>query len=148
MDKERIEFLVREGRLRKRSIDTPRIKSLLASATENSSAVRKIRITDETATLVFREFYENIRQLGDAKWWSLGYEAMNHDVSMEILKEMNIRESLRLHNINRFRRTRNNANYRGYKVTKEQAMEIADFWDACGEDMIQKIKAYLRDRKI
>jgi len=146
MEKERVDFLVREGRVRKREADTPRIKSLLVSAKENSAVVRKINITDETATMVFREFYENIRQIGDAMWWSLGYEPVSHDVSMEILKEMNIREMLRLHNIDRFRRTRNNANYRGYKVTKEQAKEISDFWDACGEDMIQQIKISIRGK--
>lgn len=144
MNKARIEQFVRNGKLRIRSVDIPRIKSLLASAKENARAVKKIHINEENATLVFREFYESIRQIGDVRWWSSGYEPVaSHEVSMEILMEMKIKNSFMLRRLDRFRRIRNNANYRGYKVTVEQAKEISKFWDYCGVQLIKEIENYM-----
>ncbi len=143
MDRARISQLIREGKLRPRSLDINRTKSLLISARENAKVVKGITITEESATLVFREFYECIRQLGDARWWSLGYEpTASHEVCMEILKEIKIKNNVKLQNLDRFRKTRNSANYRGYRVSVEQAGEIADFWNACAEELIRKIEKF------
>lgn len=139
MDKVRIEYLIREGRLKPRNPDLPRIRSLIESARETAEAIRRISITDQTATIVFREFYESIRQIGDARLWSLGFEPLSHDVSMEILTEMDIRDKVKLNKLNRFRMTRNNANYKGYRISVEEAKEIAQFWYACADDMIRRI---------
>jgi hypothetical protein len=140
MNPARIKQLLQEGKLRIRSVDRKRITSLIDSAKNNANAVKKIPITHENATIVFREIYESIRQIGDARWLSLGYEpSASHEVSMEILREMNIKHSIKLHKLDRFRRTRNNANYRGYKVSIEEAKEIVDFWNECAEELIKKI---------
>ncbi len=100
------------------------------------SIVKTIPVGEHSATLIFRETYESIRQLGDACWWLLGYEPRNHEVSMEMLKEMDIKEKVRFHHLSRFKAIRNNANYRGFKVTVAQAKEILEFWEACGEEII------------
>jgi hypothetical protein len=144
MDKARTDFLVREGRLKARKPDIPRVRSMIDSAKDNIKVVRKIPITPDSATLVFREIYESIRQVGDAKLWSIGFEPLSHDVSMEILKDMNIKEAFRLHSLDRFRRMRNDANYRGYKITAEQAIEISDFWDRCAKEIIMEIESSIR----
>ena len=144
MDKARIDFLIREGRLKLRKPDIPRVKTMLESAKDNMRVVKKIPITYDSATLIFREIYESIRQIGDAKLWSIGYEPIGHDVSMEILREMKIKEAVRLHGLDRFRRMRNNANYRGYKITIEQAIEISDFWERCVKEIIREIESSIR----
>jgi hypothetical protein len=139
MDKSRMDYLIREGRLKPRNPDLPRIKSLIESARETAHVIRKVTITDQTATIVFRELYESIRQIGDARLWSLGFEPLSHDVSMEILAEMDIKERVKLNKLHRFRRTRNNANYRGYRISVEEAKEISEFWDTCADDMVKRI---------
>ena len=63
---------------------------------------------------------------------------------MEILGEMKIKESVKLHKLDRFRKTKNSANYQGYKVSLEQAKEIMDFWSSCIEEMIRKIEEFTR----
>ena len=88
---------------------------------------------------IFRETYESIRQLGDAKWWVLGYEPRNHEVSIEALKEINIKEKVKLNHLPRFKRIRNDANYRGFKVSVLQTKEILDFWNTCAPDIIKII---------
>jgi len=140
MNKEKLYYFIREGKLRKRHIDIPRVKSLIESARNNVKAVCKIPLNEETATVIFREYYESIRQLGDARWWSLGYEPRaSHEVSMEILMEMKINNVAELKKLDRFRKIRNNANYRGYKINIEQAEEIMKFWENYAEKIIKEI---------
>lgn len=136
MKKELIEQLVKTEQLRKRSLDKEKIKSIIESSRINMSIVKTIPLTDQSTILIFRETYESIRQLGDARWWLLGYEPRNHEVSMEILKEIDIKEKVRLNHLIRFKMIRNDANYRGFKVTIAQAKEILEFWDICCEEII------------
>ena len=136
MKKEQIEHWVRGDQLRKKSLDREKVKSMIESSTTNMSIVKTISISEHSAILIFRETYESIRQLGDARWWLLGYEPRNHEVSMEILREMNIIEKTRLNHLSRFKSIRNDTNYRGFKVTVAQAKEIVEFWDACSQEII------------
>lgn len=55
---------------------------------------------------------------------------------MEILKEMEINEKTKLNHLNRFKKIRNDINYRGFKTTVDQAKEITDFWNVCSEEII------------
>ena len=143
MKQEHIKYLIEKRLLRKRLKDIPRIKSLIESSQNNAEVTKSIKINEKSATLIFREIYESIRQLGDAKWWLLDYESMSHESSMEILTEEEIKDKISLNKLYRFKRMRNDANYRGYKVTVEQAKEIVDFWNSCGEELIKKIKKEL-----
>ncbi len=139
MRAEKIRDLVDAGLLRKRLPDIPRINSLIESARNNASVAKEIPLTERAATIVFRELYEALRQLGDAKWWSLGYDSRGHEPSMGILSEEDIPNKLKLHKLDRFRQIRNDANYRGYKIPLEDAEEMRDLWDSCGEDLIHNI---------
>ena len=123
--------------IRKRSLDKEKVKSMIESSTTNMNVVKTIPLNEKSAILIFRETYESTRQLGDAKWWLYGYEPRNHEVSMEILKEMNIKEKTKLNHLSRFKQVRNDANYRGFKVTIQQAKEIIDFWDDCAEEILK-----------
>ncbi len=143
MRKETIEQLVRGDQLRPRSPDKERIKSMIESSVTTMDVVKTIPITEKSATLVFRETYESIRQLGDAKWWLLGYEPRNHEVSMDILKEMDTTERTKLGHLTRFKRIRNDANYRGFKVTVAQAKEIVEFWTSCSKGIITILEGEL-----
>ncbi len=139
MDKITTDYLIREGKLRQRSPDLPRIRSLLAAAKDTVEVVKSMVITNKTATIVFREIYESIRQIGDARLWSLGFEPLKHDVSMDALMEMDIKEKVKLNKHHRFRKTRNDVNYRAYRISVAEAEEIIEFWNDCAEDLIKKI---------
>ena len=139
MNKEPIEIYVKTDQIRIRQPDKERVKSMVESAKINARIAKSVLLDNDSATLVFREIYESIRQLGDAKWWILGYEPRNHEICMEILKESKIKEKLMLNHLSRFKRIRNDANYRGFKVTMAQAREITDFWDKCSNEIIKEI---------
>jgi len=144
MKKDIIETLVKTGILREREKDIFKIKSALNSAKDTAIVAKGIQINEKSATLVFREIYESIRQLGDAKWWTLGYEPQNHDITLTILKEMDIKNKIKLNFLDRYKQIRHNANYQGEKVSVAQAKEIVEFWSGCGEDIIKIILAELK----
>lgn len=144
MRKETIEALIRSERLRIRQQDTEKIKSIIKSAEINARVAKNIPLNDDSATVVFREIYESIRQLGDARWWLLGFEPLDHEISLEILKEMDIEEKIRLNHLNRFKKIRHDANYRGFRVLISQAKEIKEFWDKCGKEIIEILSKYLK----
>ena len=139
MKKELIEMYIKTNQIRIRQPDKERIKSIIESAKINARIAKTVNLNQDSATLVFREIYESIRQLGDAKWWSVGYGPRNHEVSIDIIKELDVKEKILLNNLSRFKRIRHDANYRAFKVTVAQANEIVAFWDKCSGDIIQEI---------
>jgi len=139
MKKEIIEQLIRSGNLRIRQIDKEKVKSLIESAKINADVAKKIFLDDKSATLIFREIYESIRQLGEARLWTIGYEPQgigSHGISLDALKDLGIKEKLRFNHLDRFKKIRNDANYRGFRVLISQAEEILDFWNKCSKEII------------
>lgn len=140
MKKEFIELWLKTGIIRNRQRDTEKIKSMINSAEINAKVTKAIKLNEDAATLIFREIYESIRQLGDAKWWFLGYEPSNHEISIEVLKEFDIKEKLKLNSLDRFKKIRHDINYRGFRASISQAEEILDFWNKCGEEIVKVLK--------
>lgn len=140
MRKEDIEYYLRERLVRLRTPDSSIIKTLIGSAEEKAKAVKMLQVDENTATLVFLGLYESIRQLGDAKWWQIGYEALSHEPSMRMVQESNITETTKLAKLDMFRRIRNDANYRGQKITVAEAKEILEVWDSCSYEIIEQLK--------
>ena len=139
MNKERVASLVKEGKLRPRQPDFALAKSLISSARNDASVALAIKLDEKSTTVIFRTVYEAIRQLGEARWILLGYQPDNHEVSLESLLDLDIKNKVKLNYIDRFRRIRNDANYRGFTVSKSQAQEITEFWKACSSEIIEKI---------
>ncbi len=135
-----LKSLENEGKIRRRSAGLPRVRSLLESVEANMNAVQKIHLDDSTSTIVFRETYESIRQLGEATWWRLGYAPKDHIVSLEVLKEEAIENSALLLKLDRFRQIRHTANYGGYMVPVAVAKEILEFWELCGKELLTNLK--------
>ena len=144
MKEENLKWLIKERRIRQRSMDKEKIKSLLMSSKSNAEVVISLGLNEKNSTVIFREVYESIRQLGDAKWWVEGYEPLDHDISLEILKNLKIKNSIELNFLDRFRKIRNDANYRGFKVSESQAKEIILFWSKSGMEILELIQQELK----
>ena len=145
MKKEFIDVWLKSGIIRNRQKDIEIIKSIINSAEINAKVTMNIEVKEDSATLIFREIYESIRQLGDAKWRLLGYEATNHEISLESLKEFDIKEKVKLNSLDRFKKIRHDINYRGFRATTTQAEEILDFWKKCGEEILRKLKSEIKE---
>ncbi len=129
--------LMREKRVRPREKDIVKIKSLINSARNNVEVVLSLPLNEKNATVIFRELYESIRQLGDAQFWLWGYEPLDHSISLESLKDLEIKERVKLNYLDRFKQIRHDANYRGFVVSASQAQEIVDFWELCAKEIIK-----------
>lgn len=143
MKEENISILVKSRILRIKERDKDKIKSLLQNIKTNMGVVKKIPLDENSATIIFRETYESLRQLGDAQWWSLGYEPANHEISLDLLKETEIKDKTKLNYLDRFKQIRHDANYHGFKASVFQAKEILEFWDICGIEILKKIETDL-----
>ncbi len=143
MKLERIQYYLDQGLLRKRTIDTQRLNSLLSSAKDNSDYASSLEINEKSSTAIFKELYDCFRQLGDAKLLLLGYESQgkgSHEVSIEAIQEEKV-DFLAFNNLDRFRRLRNDANYKGYKATVADAQDISNVWKNCGNKLINLLRA-------
>jgi hypothetical protein len=143
MNKDEINNLVRIGSLRPRQVNPEKIKSIISSLEINVKVLKKMDLDEDSATIIFTGFYESIRQLGEVKWWMEGYEPQgigSHGLSLDILKELKIKESVKLNYLERFKTIRHDANYRGFRVSVAQAKEIIDFWDKCGKKILGILK--------
>jgi len=145
MKKEFIDLWLKTGIIRIRQRDTEKIKSMIQSAEINVGVTKSVPLNEDSGTLIFREIYESIRQLGDAYWLSLGYEPSNHEISLDALKELSIKNGVKLNFLSRFKQIRHDANYKGFRVSTAQAKEIIEFWGSCGKDIINAIKSKLRE---
>ncbi len=138
------DLMVRAKILRRKQRDLENIKSLINSAERISSFVRKLSLNDGGSTVIFREIYESIRQLGEAKWRLLGYEPLNHEISLDGLKEIDVQNKLKLNFLSTFKKIRNDANYNGIQISVNQAKEIIDFWDKCGKEVLEILKKEIK----
>lgn len=120
--------------------DKIRARSLLEASEKNMDTVLAMELTDATSTIIFREAYESIRQLGDALWFLKGFKPKDHEASMEILKVKKIGNSVLLQKLDRFKSIRNDANYSGYLIPKEVAGEILEFWSECAVEIAEGIR--------
>jgi len=140
MNEDKINRFIKNGKLKPISLDKSKIKSLLNSIEINAKVIISIPLNEKSSTIIFRELYESIRQLGDAKWWSLGFEPQSHDVSLDVLKETNIKNKYKLNNLDRFKMIRHDANYRGFQVSQDQAEEMIAFWNLIGKVILRSLR--------
>ena len=136
MKEEFINIWLKSGILRKRHPDKEKIKSLIGSSQKIAGIIKTFHLNEDNATIIFREIYESIRQLGEAKLWLLGYEPTNHEISLDALKDIDIKDKILFNKLDRFKRIRHDANYRGIMVLSAQAEEIVDFWNKCCMEIV------------
>ena len=139
MKEEQIQELVKKGDIRKRSINIPIANSLLQAAQDSATFAQSIKLTEQSSTGIFKELYDAFRQLGDAKWWLLGYEAYSHKASIELLKSAKIPSTQQIQQLSRMRDIRDDANYRGYKIPIEDTKEFLELWKKTHKELISWI---------
>lgn len=144
MKKEILDSLVKVRALRFKQIDRELIKTLLSASKRISKFVKTLKVNNDNSDVIFRELYEAIRQLGEARWRLLGYEPLNHEISLDGLNDLEIKEKMYLNDLPRFKKIRNDLNYRGIRVEISQAQEIFNFWNKCGEEILDILKKLLK----
>ncbi len=150
MNPEQIKHLLETGMLRKRSPDMKQADTLIDAANERASIAKAIPLSEKSATTILSELYESFKNLGNARWWVLGYKPTKdaHVVSMLIISKAQIAHAYKVQNIDRFRQLRNKANYDGYRVTLGEAKEILGLWNEVSEELIEWVKEKRSGNKV
>ncbi len=107
--------------------DIIRAKSLLKMSEEAMKNLKATSFTEESKNMVFREFYESLRQYIESIGYIKGYKFESHEAITSFLKEILKEENLALQ-FDRYRKLRNGMNYYGdpidLEIVKEMANEI------------------------
>ena len=148
MRKEMIELLEKEGKLYAKQPNKEKARSLINSSENNAEVILSLQLDELRATIIFRELYESIRQLGEALWILEGYEPnpqrAYHETCLLIIKDTEISHKLKLSHLDRYRKIRNDANYQGNIILKEQAEELVGFWKTAGVEILADARKKLK----
>jgi hypothetical protein len=144
MKGEELSLYIKKGMLQKRTPDLAMAHSLLESSRKLEIGLKSIPFSEDTSTIIFKEYYEALKQIGDAKLWTDGYEARSHEPSMKALLDAPLQERWKLEKLSRFRQIRNDANYRGHIISLEQAKEIRDFWSSSSKELFEWVEKKLK----
>ncbi|MBW3014890.1 hypothetical protein KY330_00550 [Candidatus Woesearchaeota archaeon] len=107
------------------TIDKSLIKSLKDSSAKKLETQSMLELNDTTASSKLSLLYESLRELLEALAISEGYKIYNHQCYVAFLKEILDKPNL-AETFDRFRRLRNQINYYGKDVSKEEASDLID----------------------
>lgn len=111
----KFEDFITDGKIRKAQPDTQQAKSLLQMSEQNLKAIKEIRLTDSTASILFSQIYESLRQVIEAIAILKGFKVYSHEAYTYFLKELS--EDVASQKFDRLRRLRNGIHYYGKPVS-------------------------------
>jgi hypothetical protein len=117
----RFEDFITKGLVKRSSIDTGLIKSILSTADNDLKFFSELEVNDVSARKIFSNFYDIFRSLLEAKALLGGYKVYSHEAFTYLLKE-NGEEGMSI-KFDRFRRLRNKVNYYGGNMDIEEVNE-------------------------
>jgi len=130
----RFQDFIDEQKARKASPDKQLAKSLAKMSDRHIEVIKKLELTETSASTVMTTYYESLREIIEAIAAMRGYKVYSHEAFTYFLKE--IGETSMSDKFDRFRKIRNGINYYGKQIDKASAeSSIRDI-----EEMITKLK--------
>ena len=117
------EFLTEEKVL-KQSRDLAEARSLMQQAWDRSNDLSSLPVDISNAQFRFESAYECLREALQSFLSFEGYKAYSHEAIVIFSLEKKILSEAQAVKIDRYRTIRNDINYRGKKITIEEATEI------------------------
>ena len=115
---------IKNGFIRKSSPDKQLALSLLKQTKQDKEFFDSLEINEKSARKIASNYYDLLRSILEAISALDGYKIYNHEGFVYYLKEKN--ELKLAEKFDRIRRIRNNINYYGSAVSKEEAQDIKD----------------------
>lgn len=107
------------------------------SALDTLKTIDEIKISEHSANMIYRESYESLRQLCESIGAIYGFKFESHESIKYFLDEI-LNESNLAKKFDRFRRIRNDINYRGKAVNLETAKKAKEEI----KEIIEKLKVH------
>lgn len=109
----------KRGLVKEVKIDKNLIESLINSSNKKFKTQNTISLNNDTATSKISLIYDSLRELLEALAISKGYKIYNHECYFCFLKEI-LNESSIGDKFNDIRKVRNNINYYGKNINKDE----------------------------
>ncbi len=113
------EEFIREGIVRKISIDKNLILSLIKTSNEGLNFFKDIKVNENNSSTLFKNYYDVLREICEALALSRGYKIYQHEAITSFLKTI-LREDKISYKFDRFRILRNGIHYYGKTILKEE----------------------------
>ena len=110
----KFEEFIEQGKVRKCSLDIPKIKSLLETSKNHLSLLESQKINEISAGSILVTYYEALREIIEAICLKEGFKVYSHEAFTHFLKEKN--ELLYSAKFDNLRKLRNSVNYYGERV--------------------------------
>lgn len=132
---------IKNGTVRKAVIDKGTIKALIMTAERNLKVISQIKIDEESASTVFKNHYDSLREICEALALSRGYKIYLHEAIGLFLKSV-LNEEVLFIRFDKFRIMRNKLVYYGKETNAaENILAIRQI-----TEMISQIKSgYLNE---
>ena len=140
----KFEYYLEKGDVRKVSKDFALAKSLKIGAIERADYIFELKLKEKSATIIFENLYESLRELGDSILALEGFKSYSHLATLMYLKKYGFDESF-INKFNNFRIKRNNSKYYGKKIIIEETEEIIKFYKENINKLLKVIEDILKN---
>ncbi len=118
---------VKEGKAIRRSPDPAEAASLLQQANGRLADLQRLPLDEASASFRFESAYEALREALQAFLAREGYKPYSHEAVIAFAAEQGLLPAADARTADRYREIRNDINYRGKKVTRDEAEEAIAF---------------------
>lgn len=143
----KFEEYIKEGKVQKKNPDPAEARSLFFQAKDRMADLFNLPLTEINASFRFEDAYEVLREALQAFLSIEGYKSYSHEAIFSFAQEKEIVLERKIQQADRYREIRNDINYRGKKVTLEEAKEIIDFMKQILPPLEKKFMDIVNDRK-
>lgn len=116
------------GDVKKVSPDLGLARSLLASAQNRVAVLTPLPLTESSATVIFENYYEALRELCDAILAVEGFKSYSHIASIVFLKRYAEFSERDLYKLDNARQKRNQAKYYGKQVALQDTYALRAYF--------------------
>lgn len=122
------EYYLKRGDVERRSPDPERAKSLMNKFLKRANFLLKLKLDEDSATIIFEELYECLREACDVILATEGYNSYSHEASIAFLRRFKEFSEFEISKLDNFRKKRNSSRYYGAEILKEDAIDIIEFY--------------------
>lgn len=141
---ERFEYYLNANLVRKQKADKEEAKSLMKKAVHRLNYVKKQEIKEDTASFIFEDVYESLREASQSLMSLKGYKPYSHEALISFLREFYNFSGSEISTFDRFRILRNKTVYCAVWVSVEVCQEALVFL----EDFLPKLKREFENSNI
>lgn len=132
---ERFEYYLTANLVRKQKADKEEAKSLMKKAVHRLNYIKKQEIKEDTASFIFEDIYESLREASQSLMSLKGYKPYSHEALISFLRNFYNFTGSDISNFDRFRVLRNKTVYSAVWVSVEVCQEALAFL----EDFLPKL---------